>query len=391
MSEYPSPRVYIEELGFDARYQPIAGVSTSTAGFVGMASKGTLYKPEPVTSWGQFLGLFGDFLPDSYLAYSVAGFFENGGERCVVVRVAGDRESLETGLAALESTREIDILCIPDIMCLVPKSGATFEDKKIHDDILILQSAMISQCERLKDRFVVLDSLRGFKVAEVQGWKENFDSQYAALYYPWIQVMDPIGAGRMRLVPPSGYIAGIYSRTDAEHGVHQAPADEVVRGALGLEVAVAHGEQDLLNTRGVNCIRAFPGRGICLWGARTLSSDPLWKYVNVRRLLIFLEKSIIAGTQWVVFEPNDISLWAWVKHSIEQFLSGVWRRGALAGATPDEAFFVKCDRTTMTQDDLDNGRVIVLIGVAPVKPAEFVIWRLYCLLLPQRTANPQPD
>jgi hypothetical protein len=273
-----------------------------------------------------------------------------------------------TGLVAFEAVDEINILCIPDIMVM-----------KNPDDKEILQSKMISHCERMADRFAVLDSPRNYGVTEIQSWKkDNLDSKYAALYYPWIKVMDPIGAenGNMRLVPPSGYIAGIYARSDTERGVHKAPANEVVRGALDLEFPVTSGEQDILNPSGVNCIRALPGRGIRVWGARTVSSDSLWKYVNVRRLFLFLEESIDEGTQWVVFEPNDIALWARVKQTIVQFLTGVWRGGALAGATPDEAFFVKCDRTTMTQDDIDNGKLICVIGVAPVKPAEFVIFRI---------------
>ena len=178
------------------------------------------------------------------------------------------------------------------------------------------------------------------------------------------------------LVPPGGHVAGVYARVDQEKGVHKAPANEVVNGALGLEFNITKGEQDVLNPRGVNCIRAFPGRGILIWGARTAASDPAWKYLNVRRLFIFVEKSIELGTQWVVFEPNDEKLWARVKQTINQFLMGVWRSGALMGTTEEEAFFVKCDRTTMTQNDIDNGRLVVLVGIAPVKPAEFVIFRI---------------
>jgi len=169
---------------------------------------------------------------------------------------------------------------------------------------------------------------------------------------------------------------GIFSRSDQDRGVHKAPANEVVRGAVGLKYLLNTGEQDILNPIGVNCIRSFPGRGIRVWGARTLSSNTLWKYINVRRLFLFLEESIEEGTQWVVFEPNDEKLWARVKQTITQFLTRVWKDGALMGTTTEEAFFVRCDRTTMTQDDIDNGRLIVLIGVAPVKPAEFVIFRI---------------
>ena len=180
----------------------------------------------------------------------------------------------------------------------------------------------------------------------------------------------------MKLIPPGGYIAGIYARSDTERGVHKAPANEVVRGANKLQFLISKGEQGILNPRGVNVIRYFPGRGILVWGARTLSTNTLWKYINVRRLFIYIEKSIEKGTQWVVFEPNNERLWARVVSTITQFLTGVWKDGTLMGTKPEEAFFVKCDRSTMTQDDIDNGRLICVIGIAPVKPAEFVIFRI---------------
>lgn len=237
-----------------------------------------------------------------------------------------------------------------------------------------LPGAVITHCENLRDRFAVLDAAQGSTVGALNPRSAN-ESKYAAFYYPWLKVIDP-EAGVERLVPPGGHVTGIYARSDTERGVHKAPANEKVNGAVDLEFQVTKGEQDVLNPLGVNVIRAFPGRGIRVWGARTLSSDALWKYVNVRRLFLYLEESIQDGTQWVVFEPNDIPLWARVRQSISQFLVGVWRSGALAGATPEEAFFVKCDRSTMTQDDIDNGRLICVIGVAPVKPAEFVIFRI---------------
>jgi uncharacterized protein len=180
----------------------------------------------------------------------------------------------------------------------------------------------------------------------------------------------------LETLPPGGYVAGIYARSDTERGVHKAPANEVVLGASDVEFQISKGEQDVLNPKGVNVIRSFPGRGIRVWGARTLSSNSLWKYINVRRLFIFIEASVEKGTQWVVFEPNDDRLWARVRATINQFLTGVWRSGALMGTTPEEAFFVKCDRSTMTQDDIDNGRLVCVIGIAPVKPAEFVVFRI---------------
>ena len=263
-----------------------------------------------------------------------------------------------TGLAAFEEVDEINILCVPD------ENASNL--KGLTDNI-------VEHCEKMKDRFAILQAKQS--AGDVAKLEPPLDSKYAAFYYPWINVIDPV-TNNKKLVPPGGHIAGVYARSDIERGVHKAPANEVVRGAMELQFNLKKAEQDILNPKGVNCIRVFPGRGIRVWGARTTSSDPLWKYLNVRRLFLFIEESIEQATQWVVFEPNNEKLWARVKQSITQFLTTVWRSGALMGLTPAEAFFVKCDRTTMTQDDIDNGRLIVMIGVAPVKPAEFVIFRI---------------
>jgi phage tail sheath protein FI len=202
-----------------------------------------------------------------------------------------------------------------------------------------------------------------------------YDSKFATLYYPWLEVMDPL-TRRPIMVPPSGHMAGVWARTDSTRGVHKAPANEVVRGAIDLEINITKAEHDLLNPEGINCIRSFPGRGIRVWGARTISSDPSWRYLNVRRLFNYIEESILEGTQWVVFEPNDLDLWQRIKRTITAFLLGVWRDGALFGATPDAAFYVKCDEETNPPDVVDRGQVVCEIGIAPVKPAEFVVFRL---------------
>jgi uncharacterized protein len=271
-----------------------------------------------------------------------------------------------TGLAGLATIDEVSILCVPNEPLLTT----------ISDELRI-------QCELMKDRFAIL---------QVKGGQANpanifppFASSYVAVYYPWIRVVDPISMATL-LIPPGGHVAGIYAGTDEARGVHKAPANVEVAGILTadlpggekpLEYAISKGDQEILNPRGVNAIRDFrtSGLGCRVWGARTLSSDSQWKYVNVRRLFIFVEESVSEGTQWVVFEPNDEFTWARVRRSISDFLASVWRSGALVGATPDEAFFVQCDRTTMTQDDIDNGRLICLVGMAPAKPAEFVIFR----------------
>jgi phage tail sheath protein FI len=239
-----------------------------------------------------------------------------------------------------------------------------------------VQLSLVAHCENLGSRFAILDVPREkTKVADVMTHRNIFDSNYAAMYNPWLQVFDPLDK-RNIFIPPSGSMAGIYSRSDQTRGVQKAPANEVVRGAVGLDCQYNKGEQDILNPLGVNLIRAFAGQGIRVWGARTTSSNGLWKYVNVRRLFIFIEESIKNGTNWVVFEPNDEQLWARVQRTIEAFLTRVWRDGALMGGSPGEAFYVNIGRSTMTQDDIDNGRLICIIGVAPVKPAEFVIFRI---------------
>lgn len=239
-----------------------------------------------------------------------------------------------------------------------------------------VQLSLVAHCENLGSRFAILDIPREkTKVADVLTHRDLFDSSYAALYNPWLSVFDPLDK-RNIFVPPSGTMAGIYSRSDTTRGVQKAPANEVLRGVVGLDVQYNKGEQDILNPAGVNLIRSFTGQGIRVWGARTVSSNSLWKYINVRRLFIFLEESIKTGTNWVVFEPNNDQLWARVQRTIDAFLTRVWRAGALMGNSPGEAFYINIGRSTMTQDDIDNGRLICVIGVAPVKPAEFVIFRI---------------
>ena len=239
-----------------------------------------------------------------------------------------------------------------------------------------VQLSLTAHCESLGSRFAVLDlPMDSKKIDDVMAHRNIFDSSYAALYHPWIEIFDPLDK-KNTAIPPSGSVMGIYARSDNSRGVHKAPANEIIRACVGLDCMYNKGEQDILNPKGVNLIRSFPGQGIRVWGARTLSSNSLWKYVNVRRLFIYLEESIKANTNWVVFEPNDELLWVRVKRTIDVFLNTVWRSGALAGGSPAEAFFVNVGRETMTQDDIDNGRLICVIGIAPVKPAEFVIFRI---------------
>ncbi len=263
-----------------------------------------------------------------------------------------------SGLAAFLENVDVSIMAIP---------GVTAPE---------VQAALIAHCENCKSCFAILDvPIDRKKTNDVAEFRDMYDTTYAAMYHPWLEMFDPL-AKRSAYFPPSGAMAGIYARTDNERGVHKAPANEIVRGCTGLSCNYNEGEQDILNPKGVNLIRAFTGRGIRVWGARTMSSNGLWKYVNVRRLYIYIEESIKANTNWVVFEPNSEVLWGRVTRTIEMFLATCWRSGALAGSTPSEAYFVECGPTTMTQDDIDNGRLICNIGIAAVKPAEFVIFRI---------------
>lgn len=246
-----------------------------------------------------------------------------------------------------------------------------------------ITTAIVDHCEKQKYRFAVIDAPQGQANAANITPRAHNDTEYAGYYYPWIWVSDPI-TGKQIKVPPGGHMLGIFARTDDTRGVFKAPANEIVEGALDLEYDISDNAQGVLNPAGVNVIRKFPTRGIRIWGARTLSSNTLWKYVNVRRLFIFLERSIYEGTQWVVFEPNDERLWARVVDTIRLFLRQQWRQGALMGATEEQAFQIACDRSTMTEEDILNGRLICQVGIAPVRPAEFVIFQIY-----QDTADAQ--
>lgn len=283
----------------------------------------------------------------------------------------GDVDS-RTGLGGLEAIDEITMVVAPDLM------GAYQQGVLGLEDVKAAQLALLSHCEQMGDRMAILDAPPEFTAQQVRVWRQEtagYDSKFAALYYPWIKVFDPAG-GRAIVMPPSGHVAGLWSRTDNERGVHKAPANEVLRGVVDLQNNITKGEQDLLNPIGVNCIRAFPGRGVRVWGARTLASDPEWRYINVRRLFNYIEESILLGTQWIVFEPNDQRLWGTIRRNITAFLTDEWRRGALFGATAADSFYVKCDAETNPPDVVDRGQVVCEIGICPVKPAEFVIFRL---------------
>src|SRR5262245_14340660 len=516
MPEYLSPGVYVEEV--DTGNKPIEGVATSTVGFLGVAERGPR-SPMLVTSFLEYRRLFGGYSSPSFLAYSVEGFFQNGGKRCFVTRVAAQNaaaanvaagnltvtavgpgtwannrvyvkisnaglhdpnnaattqlfkltivywdSSINLPMPPLDPTdvanltnpnrREPTIIeqydnlspdalstsfcerLVNNVSSLVtirlnganrPANTAALQplvngtagaainltdfrgDPNAQpgqrkgllaleelDEIAILwcpdeyfpnippgqiANELVVQCERLKDRFAVLQAQNAAGL--INNLRPTQVTKYAAFYYPWLTITNPLTDQPIE-IPPGGHVAGIYARSDIERGVHKAPANELIRGlyvdpndpTAGLQFNVTKGQQDILNPRGVNVLRYFPGRGNLVWGARTCSLDPDWKYVNVRRLFIFVEESIDEATQWVVFEPNDEPTWARVRRSVSDFLTRLWMDGMLQGRSAAEAFFVRCDRTTMTQADIDNGKLIMLIGIAPVKPAEFVIFRI---------------
>lgn len=509
MPTYLSPGVYVEEV--EAGSRPIEGVGTSVAAFVGMAARGPFNSPTLVSNWTQFTEVFGDFVPGSYLAHAVYGYFLNGGSTAYVVRIGQEQEapagevrgraaprslpagaqavigayrvqaaerapknkqlSVEvadaggenppedqfklvvrvdgkeaetfdnvttkrgddnvatkvnqhsklvvieelasgsaltrpdkgtaelrvpdpepeppatgdlgaddyigdaadrTGFSGLEAIDEVTIVAVPDLVAALEQGAIDLETFQA------VQLAMIAHCELMGNRMAILDPPPNLNPQQVKDWRVDtagYDSKYATLYWPYLKVFDPATGGN-RFVPPSGHVAGIWARSDESRGVHKAPANEVVRGVITLATQITRAEHNLLNPVGINAIRTFPGRGVRVWGARTLSSDPAWRYVNVRRLFNYLEESILVGTQWVVFEPNDDALWARIRRTISAFLVNEWRKGALFGLSPEEAFFVQCDRETNPAEAIDAGQVTCRIGVAPVKPAEFVIFQL---------------
>jgi phage tail sheath protein FI len=276
-----------------------------------------------------------------------------------------------TGLNTFEAVPDISIVAAP---------GYTAYDRT-QDDMLGIHLALIKHCADMRYRIAVLDTPERLTAIGALNFRNLTSSKYAAIYFPWVYISDPrpakpgIPVTRLK-VPPSGLVAGIYARNDIEHAVFKSPANEVVREALDFEQRLSKGHQEVLNPEGVNCFRFFEGRGMLLWGARTITDDPEWKYVSLRRYFAYLERSIDRGTQWAVFENNGPALWANVRRTIEDFLYNEWRNGGLLGEKPEKAYFVRCDRSTMTQNDLDNGRLVCLIGVSPVRPAEFVIFRI---------------
>jgi len=277
-----------------------------------------------------------------------------------------------TGIGGFEAIDEITMVLAPDLMSALNRGLIDA------DGVKAVQLAMIAHCELMSDRVAILDPPPSLNSQQIKEWRTDtagYDTKYGTLYWPWVNALDP-NTGTIVPVPPSGHVAGIWGRNDETRGVHKAPANEVIRGVVALQTVISRGEQEQLNPLGVNCIRAFPGQGIRVWGARTLSSDPEWRYVNVRRLFNYIEESILNGTNWVVFEPNDEYLWASVRRVIGAFLQRIWRSGALVGRSATDAYYVKCDDENNPPESRDAGNLFIEIGVAPVKPAEFVVFRI---------------
>lgn len=365
MADLLSPGVYVREVPSSAR--PIVGVGTSTAAFIGLAAEASAGPQEPqfIANWEDFKRHFGELsAANEFLAHAVYGYLNNGGTSCYVVRVA-DQAALDDPTAALEVLETYDDIAIVSI------PGATSEQQ--HD-------AITSHCARLQDRFGILDGVPDADPAtpgQIAPKGRSDAGSYVAVYFPWLKVFNPLAspdaADKQVAVPPSGHVAGIFARSDATRGVHKAPANEAILGALDVEQRLSRAHQDQLNPNNVNAIRVFSGT-VKVWGARTRSEN--LEYVSTRRLMNFLRESIEQGTQYTVFEPNDHALWQRIIRSVSNFLFNQWQAGALFGATANEAFFVKCDEETNPPSVRESGQVVIEVGVAITKPAEFVIFRL---------------
>jgi phage tail sheath protein FI len=366
--ELEAPGVYVEEVETAG---PIAGTGTSTAAFIGTAASlgegVSLGRPVPVTNWTGYTGAFGGFASGKALPFAVRGFFENGGSFGYVVPVAdaGDGEQVAGALDALTRLPEVSLVCLPGIV----DAG--------------VQGKVIDHCEDLHDRFAILDGAQDDTptdedgaLLQQRGALVRSDGM-AALYWPWLRVDDPGGpTGALTTVPPSGHVAGIMARSDGRFGVHKAPANEPVRGVRDLTYHLNDTEHGVLNHAHVNAFRKFPGRPLLLWGARTLTDETPWRYVNVRRLVSYVEDSLLQGLRWAVFAPNNTALWKALERTVTEFLTRIWLSGALFGRTAAEAFYVKIDEELNPASTRALGQVVAEIGLAPVRPAEYVVMRL---------------
>lgn len=391
-ADYKTPGVYRREIFL----RPEAPFQTAVPAFVGFASmicwdsKGEprVGRPFKLSRKEEFAATFRT-PPDGYLAEAVKGFFGNGGTSCYVVPAdpaLPDREAaLKSAIDALSAVDDFDLLAVPDAMMLSPRTKQTPESI---ESALRVQRHAAAHCAEHNDRMALLDSLAERTSETVKQQRESLavgqpDMANAALYYPWIQVFDAESKGRgpetdgLRFVPPCGHVAGAYARTDAAVGVFKAPANEELLGAIDLETNLNDQRQGELNPLGVNCLRAFAGRGIRVWGARTLSSDDAWRYVNVRRQFLTFNRWVALNTAWAAFEPNAARLWARIVREVGAYLETLWQAGGLRGDSRDEAFYVKCDEETNPPEARETGRVVTEVGLALAAPSEFVVVRIF--------------
>jgi hypothetical protein len=400
MPQYLTPGVYVEEV--ESGSKPIEAGAMNIVGFLGVAEKGPVNEPTLVTNWSQYTRTFGTLNPNGWLAHGVYLFFLNGGTKCYINNLAkpaveaakpapppkpGEKvekkpEEKKKGPVAIKNPDNLTALIIGKDAGPGKKSGL-FALDGIPDISLVCapgvfdapaQDAILSHCEKHKFRFAILDSpdtiAKGLDTIPMPR-----DSMMGAYYFPWIKMYD-VEQETEVFAPPSGGIAGVYGRVDGKRGIHKAPANEIYNGAVGLKYPLTDMEQEMLNPKGINCIREFAGRGIRIWGARTFSSNAEWRYINVRRLFCMVEQAIQDGTNWVVFEPNTRDLWKKIVRNITSFMLRIWKDGALFGDSPEEAFYVRCDDELNPPESIDAGYVICEVGIAPAKPAEFVVFRI---------------
>lgn len=362
-----APGVYIQEVPTTG---PIAPTGTSTPALIGTVAAtledADVANPVAITNWTAYAQKFGNFDKAKSLPFAVRGFFENGGAKAYVVPV-NDIGGLDAALTNLRAFTDVSMVCVPGVVELA-------QQKKV-----------LAHCEDLADRVAILDGAPDSDPLKSSGPLQKqraglvSKNGFGALYWPWIQIMDPTAPAdnpTLMSTPPSGHVAGLIARSDAQRGVHKAPANEPVVGAIGLDYLLDNTAHGTLNNLNINALRLFPGRPPLVWGARTLTDGTSWLHLNVRRLISFIEDSIVAGTRWAVFEPNDAALWKRLELSVSEFLTRVWQSGALFGATASQAFYVKIDEELNPASTRALGQVFGEIGVAPVHPAEYVVFRI---------------
>jgi phage tail sheath protein FI len=378
-SLYKSPGVHIESAG--DRYISLEKVETGVTAFLGVCQKGPRQEAVRIGSFAQYEKVFGS--DNQTMALSVRGFFDNGGRSAYIINVEpeggldatpddfiGQQGARSKGLRILETVDDVDLIVAPDLMKQYKKSLGFSRPEYV----LAVQRAMIEHCEKMHERFALLDSLPEMSMSEVQEWRGHFDTSHAAFYYPWVKVRAGEDVGVP--VPPSGFVAGQIAKADKTEGVHRAPANLPLEGVVDVSRHLKKRDRDHLFDHRINTLNAFPSRGLRIWGARTLASDEAWKHINVRRLFILIRKSVERYAQWVVFEPNEPTLWKRMTRTIDVFLSDLWSAGALVGGSKEEAFYVKCDEETNPPEARDVGQLLCEIGIAPVKPAEYIIVRI---------------